>query len=168
MPAMLRQSLRLLAEAVPAPKARLPLTVKNNPYKSRVTWPPDFTNLPRKHQFRFERKYRRRSQIKYFPAWYMRTTKILQVGGCLCTYFGGVWGAWVVCMLMNLVIAIYAFLFYKWDRNEQDREDLEWMYSFREWVFSAFGFWSDPDKPKKKREKFDWHKFLFETRSRDP
>ena len=72
-------------------------------------------------------------------------------------------------MLMSLVIAIYAFLFYKWERNEQDKKDLEWMYAFREWVFSAFGFWSDPDgEPKKKREKFDWHKFLFETRSRDP
>ncbi|KAH0283353.1 hypothetical protein M436DRAFT_51032 [Aureobasidium namibiae CBS 147.97] len=41
-----------------------------NPYKSKRTWPPDFTKLSQKHQFRLERRYRRRAKLKWArPTW---------------------------------------------------------------------------------------------------
>ncbi|KAL1303838.1 hypothetical protein AAFC00_000295 [Neodothiora populina] len=41
-----------------------------NPYKAKRLWPPDFSQLSQKHQFRLERRYRRRAKLKWArPQW---------------------------------------------------------------------------------------------------
>ena len=41
-----------------------------NPYKAKKAWPPDFTHLSQKHQFRLERRYRRRAKLAWArPKW---------------------------------------------------------------------------------------------------
>ncbi|KAI5268992.1 hypothetical protein E4T47_07333 [Aureobasidium subglaciale] len=56
----------LLRRAAALPK----FDFARNPYKSKRTWPPDFTKLSQKHQFRLERRYRRRAKLKWArPAW---------------------------------------------------------------------------------------------------
>ncbi|KAK4507507.1 hypothetical protein PRZ48_001242 [Zasmidium cellare] len=49
---------------------KFPFTIETNPYRSKKTWPPDFTKLSQKHQFRLERRYRRRTKLKWArPNW---------------------------------------------------------------------------------------------------
>ncbi|KEQ83727.1 hypothetical protein D6D02_05198 [Aureobasidium pullulans] len=56
----------LMRRAAAAPK----FDFARNPYKSKRTWPPDFTKLSQKHQFRLERRYRRRAKLKWArPTW---------------------------------------------------------------------------------------------------
>ncbi|THX17585.1 hypothetical protein D6D17_02502 [Aureobasidium pullulans] len=56
----------LVRRAAAAPK----FDFARNPYKSKRTWPPDFTKLSQKHQFRLERRYRRRAKLKWArPTW---------------------------------------------------------------------------------------------------
>lgn len=44
--------------------------VKNNPYQCKRPWPPNFEQLSSKHQFRLERRYRRRTKLKWArPVW---------------------------------------------------------------------------------------------------
>ncbi|EOD52327.1 hypothetical protein BKCO1_4300012 [Neofusicoccum parvum] len=61
--------LRSLARRAAEP-SRPAFDINRNPYKAKRLWPPDFTQLPSKHQFRLERKFRRRSQLKWArPRW---------------------------------------------------------------------------------------------------
>lgn len=55
-----------------------------NPFKAKRKWPPDFSKLSEKHQFRLERKYRRRSKLKFARPRWMKATKLVQWGliGC--------------------------------------------------------------------------------------
>ncbi|KAG9513675.1 hypothetical protein KCU71_g16779, partial [Aureobasidium melanogenum] len=56
----------LLRRAAALPK----FDFARNPYKAKRTWPPDFTKLSQKHQFRLERRYRRRAKLKWArPTW---------------------------------------------------------------------------------------------------
>jgi hypothetical protein len=44
--------------------------VKSNPYQCKRPWPPNFEELSQKHQFRLERRYRRRTKLKWArPVW---------------------------------------------------------------------------------------------------
>jgi len=61
-------------------------TAINNPYKAQKQWPPDFTKLSTKHQFRFERRYRRRAKLKWARPRWMKITKIAQWGLPSCKY----------------------------------------------------------------------------------
>ncbi|TKA82729.1 hypothetical protein B0A55_01263 [Friedmanniomyces simplex] len=48
----------------------LPFTALTNPYTAQRPWPPNFHNLSPKHKFRLERRYRRRTQLKWArPQW---------------------------------------------------------------------------------------------------
>jgi len=49
----------------PAPYVPAPITLKNNPYKARKQWPPDFETLDLKQQFRLEKTFRRRSRLAF-------------------------------------------------------------------------------------------------------
>ncbi|KAK5112030.1 hypothetical protein LTR62_004564 [Meristemomyces frigidus] len=47
-----------------------PFTAETNPYRAQRSWPPDFSQLSSKHQFRLERRYRRRTKLKWArPNW---------------------------------------------------------------------------------------------------
>ena len=52
--------------------------VLNNPYRARKVWPPDFATLHPKHQFHFEKTYKRRSKLKWTRPIWNRNVKILQ------------------------------------------------------------------------------------------
>jgi hypothetical protein len=50
------------------------------------TWPPDMTKLSPKHQFRLERKYRRRAALKYARPKWTKATKLAQGGAIACMF----------------------------------------------------------------------------------
>ena len=52
----------------------------NNPYRSRKEWPPNFETLHPKHQFHYEKTYRRRLKLKYAQPRLIKGTKLLQYG----------------------------------------------------------------------------------------
>ncbi|KAK4952228.1 hypothetical protein LTR66_013798, partial [Elasticomyces elasticus] len=59
----------LLRRSATAPKP-VPFNIHTNPYKAKRVWPPDFSKLSHKHQFRIERRYRRRAKLKWArPRW---------------------------------------------------------------------------------------------------
>ena len=61
------------------------ITVKNNPYRARTQWPPDFSTLPRTQQFNFEKRFRRRAKLKYQNENWIRGVKIIQWTGSIGT-----------------------------------------------------------------------------------
>ncbi|KAH1407820.1 hypothetical protein KXX51_006736 [Aspergillus fumigatus] len=69
-----------------------------SPYKPKRQWPPDMSKLSPKHQFRLERKYRRRAALKFARPKWVKTTKLIQ------------WG------VIGFVL-IYALLFMEWDER---------------------------------------------------
>ncbi|KAJ5972332.1 uncharacterized protein N7479_002250 [Penicillium vulpinum] len=70
-----------------------------SPYKPKRQWPPDMSKLSPKHQFRLERKYRRRAALKYARPTFMKAVTI---------------GQWIV---IGFVI-IYSVLFMEWETND--------------------------------------------------
>lgn len=79
--AMLRTLVRRAAE-----RPRSAFDINNNPYKAKRVWPPDFSKLPPKHQFRLERKYRRRSQLKWARPRWNKFVKLAQWATISCTH----------------------------------------------------------------------------------
>ncbi|KAK2736610.1 hypothetical protein FQN57_000727 [Myotisia sp. PD_48] len=49
-----------------------------SPFKAKRQWPPDLAKLSSKHQFRLERKYRRRAKLKYARPTWSKWTKLVQ------------------------------------------------------------------------------------------
>ena len=78
---MFRPSLRRLAEE-PLTK----LTIYNNPYSAQKTWPPDFSKLDPKYQFRLERRYRRRAKVKWSRPGWTKGVKLAAWGCSSCLY----------------------------------------------------------------------------------
>jgi hypothetical protein len=64
---------KIASDFVPAP-----FNAINNPYRARKKWPPNFKNLHPKHQFRYEKTYRRRMKLKYARPTWTKATKIVQ------------------------------------------------------------------------------------------
>ena len=62
-----------------------------SPYKPKRQWPPDMSKLSPKHQFRLERKYRRRAALKYARPKWVKMTKIVQWGAITCESTIGEW-----------------------------------------------------------------------------
>lgn len=71
-----------------APK--FPFTIGTNPYRCKRTWPPDFTKLSEKHQFRLERRYRRRSKLKWARPNWTKGVKLAQWGSIVFVLTYGV------------------------------------------------------------------------------
>jgi len=76
-----------------------------SPYKPKRQWPPDMSKLSPKHQFRLERKYRRRAALKYARPRWVKMTKIVQ------------WGA------ITFVI-LYGVFSLEWDPNGTTFEEI--------------------------------------------
>ncbi|KAF2224791.1 hypothetical protein BDZ85DRAFT_84492 [Elsinoe ampelina] len=70
----------------------------SNPYKAKRTWPPDFEKLSQKHQFQLERRYRRRTKLKWARPGWTKFTKLAQWGTISFTL-------------------VYAVLFLNWGGN---------------------------------------------------
>ncbi|KAI9741372.1 MAG: hypothetical protein M1834_003089 [Cirrosporium novae-zelandiae] len=52
--------------------------IYTNPYKAKKEWPPDLQRLSHKHQFRLEKKYRRRAKLKYTNENWNKTMRMAQ------------------------------------------------------------------------------------------
>ena len=60
-----------------------PYTWETNPYVCKRTWPPEFAKLSQEHQFKLERRYRRRAKLAYArPNWH-KMVKLAQWGSIL-------------------------------------------------------------------------------------
>lgn len=61
-----------------------------SPYKPKRQWPPDMSKLSHKHQFRLERKFRRRAALKYARPKWVKATKLVQWGLIGCKFYRSV------------------------------------------------------------------------------
>ncbi|KAJ5595265.1 uncharacterized protein N7459_001473 [Penicillium hispanicum] len=94
-----------------------------SPYKPKRQWPPDMSKLSPKHQFRLERKYRRRAALKYARPKFVKTVTLAQ---------------WAIIGF----VAIYAVLFMDWDTKDTPFDGI------RESVFSGVrAVFSTPPPP---------------------
>ncbi|RQM04975.1 hypothetical protein DH86_00003707, partial [Scytalidium sp. 3C] len=57
-----------------------------NQYKAKRTWPPDFSKLSPRHQFRLERRYRRRTKLKWARPRWTKAVKITQLASVTSVY----------------------------------------------------------------------------------
>ncbi|KAE9376128.1 hypothetical protein N431DRAFT_543435 [Stipitochalara longipes BDJ] len=92
--------------------------VYTNPYKARRLWPPDFTKISPKHQFRLERKYKRRAKLKWARPRWTKAVKIVQMGSIV-------------------FVAVYGVLFLDW--NSQGSPDNQPFHGIRSWFFGLTG-----------------------------
>ncbi|EYE99808.1 uncharacterized protein EURHEDRAFT_407806 [Aspergillus ruber CBS 135680] len=74
-------------------------------YKPKRQWPPDMSKLSQKHQFRLERKYRRRAALKFARPKWTKGTKLVQ------------WG------VIGFTL-VYALLFMQWDIKGSPLDEL--------------------------------------------
>ncbi|KAJ5205895.1 hypothetical protein N7491_003481 [Penicillium cf. griseofulvum] len=102
-----------------------------SPYQPKRQWPPDMSKLSPKHQFRLERKYRRRAALKYARPTFMKATMI---------------GQWVI---IGFVI-IYAVLFMEWESDNTP------FHGIRESFFSGLrAIFSSAPPPAPRRDQKD-------------
>lgn len=55
-------------------------------YKLKKVWPPDFSKLPAKEQFRFERRFKRRMRLASRRPRWDRFVKLMQLGTITCLF----------------------------------------------------------------------------------
>lgn len=79
-----------------ADESMAPFTSINNPYRARKSWPPNFKTLHPKHQFHYEKTYRRRMKLKYARPRWTKATKLVQ-----WTLIYGVLFYWVFFLQMG-------------------------------------------------------------------
>lgn len=65
-----------------------PAYIYTNPYKAKRLWPPDFSKLTEKHQFRLERRYKRRVKLKWARPRWTKGVKLAQLGSIVCELRG--------------------------------------------------------------------------------
>ncbi|KAJ9352535.1 hypothetical protein C8Q69DRAFT_476143 [Paecilomyces variotii] len=94
-----------------------------SPYQPKRPWPPDMSKLSKKHQFRLERKYRRRAALKYARPKWTKATKLVQ------------WG------IIGFVL-IYAILFMDWDPQDNPVEEVR-----KEFFSGMNSIFSHPQPP---------------------
>ncbi|KAI1311731.1 hypothetical protein F5Y03DRAFT_342138 [Xylaria venustula] len=58
--------------------------IANNPYKPKKVWPPDFSKLSQKEQFRFERRYKRRIKLATARPRWNKLVGLAQLGSVTC------------------------------------------------------------------------------------
>ncbi|KIW01135.1 uncharacterized protein PV09_07421 [Verruconis gallopava] len=109
-----------------APKQPIePFDFTRNRYRAKKKWPPDFSKLSEKEQFRFEKKWRRRNKLAWARPRWNKATKLVQ------------WG-------LIIGFSTYSILFYDWERKEGDPEPFE---PLRRWYRqTADSIWSYSNK----------------------
>ena len=55
-----------------------------NSNKAQRLWPPDFSKMDPKHQFRLERRYRRRTKLAFLRPKWTKGVKLAQYGSIAC------------------------------------------------------------------------------------
>ncbi|KAI2615074.1 hypothetical protein GGR54DRAFT_307880 [Hypoxylon sp. NC1633] len=95
------------------PRQRPLRSLKDNPYRPKKVWPPDFSKLSEKEQFRFERRYKRRLKLATArPRW----DKMLRLGQLFSISF----------------VLVYSLLFMDWNTEKQP---FQWL---RDKMWGAF------------------------------
>ena len=70
--------MRVTALSRAADASAIHLRNNSNLYKAQKVWPPDFSKLDAKHQFRLERRYRRRANLKWSRPGWIKGVKLAQ------------------------------------------------------------------------------------------
>ena len=94
-----------------AASSKATFDIYSNPYRAKRQWPPDFTKLTAKHQFRLERRYRRRAKLKWARPRWTKGVKFAQWGGCLCKKGPG---TQIACANKQIVVLIYGVFIMDW------------------------------------------------------
>ena len=89
-------------------------TALQNPHKAQKQWPPDFTKMNPKSQFRLERRYRRRAKLAYARPQWMKYTKLFQWGICTCAHELRFERSYEVANDKPIVVLFYSVLFMDW------------------------------------------------------
>ncbi|KAL3426612.1 hypothetical protein PVAG01_00121 [Phlyctema vagabunda] len=87
-----------------------------NPYKAKRLWPPDFTKLTPKEQFRLERRYKRRTKLKWERPRWVKAVKIVQMSSIV-------------------FILVYGVLFLDWNQPTDNQP----FQGVRSWFFGLTG-----------------------------
>lgn len=74
----------------PVNPPNFPYTAETNPYRAQRSWPPTFDHLSAKHQFRLERRYRRRTKLKWARPNWTKAVKLTQWGSIVFVVVYGV------------------------------------------------------------------------------
>jgi hypothetical protein len=90
MASQLFTSLFRRSPSVSGPAIHFPYNLHTNPYRCKRIWPPDFAKLSPKHQFRLERRYRRRTQLKWARPTWTKAVKLTQWGAIMFVLVYGV------------------------------------------------------------------------------
>ncbi|GAD94452.1 hypothetical protein NFIA_104920 [Paecilomyces variotii No. 5] len=98
-----------------------------SPYQPKRSWPPDMSKLSKKHQFRLERKYRRRAALKYARPRWTKATKLVQ---------------WGIIGWQDGIVLIYAVLFMDWDPKDNPVEEVR-----KEFFSGVNSIFSSPQPP---------------------
>ncbi|KAI8630783.1 hypothetical protein F5Y19DRAFT_33684 [Xylariaceae sp. FL1651] len=124
---------RLAASQLPiAPKlrntTRPPLTgiYANSRYKPKKVWPPDFSSLSEKEQFRFERRYKRRVKLATARPRWDKLVRLAQLGSVT-------------------FVLIYSILFMDWNTEKQPFEGV------RSKFWGAIGAFSSEQRNERRR-----------------
>ncbi|CAL3973422.1 unnamed protein product [Diplocarpon coronariae] len=112
-----------------AAQPKIQFDIHANPYKATRLWPPDFSKIDRKHQFRLERKYKRRAKLKWARPGWTKAVKIAQMSSIL-------------------FIAVYGVLFLDW--NEHRDSEHKPFEGIRSWFFGLTGSIWTKDQVRKK------------------
>ncbi|KAI1382832.1 uncharacterized protein F4822DRAFT_98118 [Hypoxylon trugodes] len=95
-------------------------------YKPKKVWPPDFSKLSEKEQFRFERRYKRRMKLATArPRWdkYVKLTQLFSV----------------------TFVLIYSVLFMDWQRENQPLQGV------RDVIWGALGAFSPEQRHERRK-----------------
>lgn len=89
--------------------------IYTNTFKAKRAWPPDFEKIPTKLQFRLERKYKRRSKLKWARPKWVKAVKMVQYGSVLCMFIYGMGYNVGLMLIVAPVVMIYGVLFLDWN-----------------------------------------------------
>lgn len=75
---------KMLQTLIRRSAAAVKFDINKNPYKAKRQWPPDFDQLSQKHQFRLERRYRRRAKLAWARPRWTKFVKLATWGSIAC------------------------------------------------------------------------------------
>ncbi|KAI9642866.1 hypothetical protein NHQ30_008600 [Ciborinia camelliae] len=120
----------LVRRAAQQTRLELPYDPNANPYKAKRLWPPDFSKLSQKHQFRLERRYKRRAKLKWARPRWTKAVKIAQFSSIL-------------------FVIVYGVLFADWNKDNLVLERAPFQ-GVREWFFGLTGSMWTKDQVRKR------------------
>jgi len=88
--------------------------INTNAFRAKRQWPPDFSKLSQKHQFRLERRYRRRSKLKWARPQWNKFVQLAQWGSVTCMQYSRLWDSTAnsrTNTYLLVVVIIYAVFF---------------------------------------------------------